>query len=245
MIVLNETLIVIVRGLIGFFSLLIFARVLGKQQISQLTFFDYVLGITIGSVAASLTTDLTSRAWLHWVGLITWSVVVFLLQIITIKSRPLAKHIDGEPVIVIMNGHLMNETMKKARYRTSDLLEQLRKKEVFDLSEVEFAVLETNGQLSVLKKSQYLPVTPQDLKIPTVYKGMSTELIYDGKIIEQNLKQVNLDRHWLEEELKKQGVTNPAEVFLALLNTQGNLFVDTYKDTVKQPLDVSDYSGPN
>ena len=205
--VLNETLIVIVRGLIGFFSLLIFARVLGKQQISQLTFFDYVLGITIGSVAATLTTDLTSRAWLHWVGLSTWSVVVFLLQVITLKSRPLAKHIDGEPVIVIMNGHLMNETMKKARYRTSDLLEQLRKKDVFDLTEVEFAVLETNGQLSVLKKSQYLPVTPQDLKIPTVYKGMSTELIYDGKIIEQNLKQVNLDRHWLEEELKKQGIT--------------------------------------
>jgi uncharacterized membrane protein YcaP (DUF421 family) len=244
-ITLNETIIVIVRGLIGFSSLLIFARILGKQQISQLTFFDYVLGITIGSIAATLTTDLTSRAWLHWVGLITWSVVVFLLQVITIKSRQLSKHIDGEPVIVIMNGHIMNDAMKKARYRLSDLLEQLRKKDVFDLTEVEFAVLETNGQLSVLKKSQYQPITPNDLQIPTKYKGMSTELIYDGKIIKQNLKQLNLDQQWLEKELKKQGINSPSEVFLASLNTEGNLFIDKYKDNIKTPINISDYPGPN
>lgn len=212
---------------------------------SQLTFFDYVLGITIGSVAATLTTDLTSRAWLHWVGLATWFVVVALLQLITLKSRPLAKAIDGEPVVVIMNGRIMENVMRKARFRTTDLLEQLRKKNVFDLSEVEFAVLEIDGQVSVLKKSQHLPVTPHDLKIPTVYKGMSAELIFDGKIVEQNLEQLNLDRSWLEKELKKQGINHPSEVFLALLNTQGNLFIDKYQDDVAKTIDISDYPGPN
>jgi len=241
----NETLIVIVRSLIGFFSLFIFTRILGKQQMSQLTFFDYVLGITIGSIAATLTTDLTSRAWLHWMGLAVWFSVVLLLQLITLKSRQLAKAIDGEPVVVIMNGQIMENAMRKARFRAADLLEQLRRQGVFDLSEVEFAVLENNGQVSVLKKSEYQPVTPHDLKLPTVYKGMSTELIFDGIVIEQNLKQLNLDRAWLDEELKKQGINHPSEVFLALLNTQGNLFVDRYKDDVAKTVDISDYPGPN
>ncbi|NLW56842.1 MAG: DUF421 domain-containing protein [Firmicutes bacterium] len=242
---MNETVIVIVRGLIGFFSLFLFTRILGKQQMSQLTFFDYVLGITIGSIAATLTTALTSRAWLHWVGLATWFLVVLLLQFITLKSRPLTKAIDGEPVVVIMNGQIMEDAMRKARFRISDLLEQLRKKDVFDLSEVEFAGLEIDGQVSVLKKSQYLPVTPHDLGLPTVYKGMSTELIFDGQVVEQNLKQLNLDRAWLDEELKKQGINDPSEVFLALLNTQGNLFIDKYQDGVGKTVDISDYPGPN
>ena len=245
MFLLNETLVVIVRGLIGFFSLLIFARLIGKQQVSQLTFFDYVFGITIGSIAATLTTDLTSRAWLHWVGLVTWTVVVLLVEVITLKSRPLAMMVDGEPVILIMNGHIMEKAMKQARFRLSDLLGELRKKNIFDLAEVEFAVLETSGQLSVLKKSQYQPVTPHDLNLPTTYKGMSTELIYDGKIVEQNLTDLKLDHQWLTAELEKQGIKDPAEVFVALLNTQGELFVDRYRDQVPQPVDVSDYPGPN
>jgi uncharacterized membrane protein YcaP (DUF421 family) len=236
---------VIVRSLIGFFSLLIFTRLLGKQQVSQLTFFDYVLGITIGSIAATLTTDLTSRAWLHWVGLLTWTIVVLLIEVITLKSRPLAKMVDGEPVILIMNGHLMEKAMEQARCRLTDLLGQLRNQGIFDLAEVEFAILETNGQLSVLKKSQYQPVTPHDLNLPTAYKGISIELIYDGKIVEQNLTDLNLDRQWLTTELKKQGINDPAEVFIALLNTKGELFVDRYRDQVQKPVDISDYPGPN
>ena len=125
---MNEALVVIVRGVIGFFTLLIFARLLGKQQLSQLSFFDYVLGITIGSIAASLTTDLTSRAWPHWVGLAVWTFLVGVLQLLTLKWRYASKYIDGEPTVVIMNGKIMENAMKKLRYRTSELLEQLRLK---------------------------------------------------------------------------------------------------------------------
>jgi len=244
-VLLNETLVVIVRGIIGFFTLLIFTRLLGKEQVGQLTFFDYIMGITIGSIAASLTVDLGSRAWPHWVGLLTWTVAALSMQWITIRWRYISKIIEGEPVVVIMNGKIMEDTMKKIRYRLSDLLVQLRDKGVFDLSHVEFAVLETDGKLSVLKKSQLLPVTPRDLNISTNYFGISSELIYDGVVIEENLKQVNLSPQWLESELQKQGISHPSQVFLASLNTTGELYIDTYKDYLKRIVDISDYPGPN
>jgi uncharacterized membrane protein YcaP (DUF421 family) len=241
----NEALVVLVRAIIGFFTLLIFARLLGKQQISQLSFFDYILGITIGSIAANLTTDLTSRTWPHWVGLAVWTILVVALQWITLKWRYASKYIDGEPTVVIMNGKIMENTMKKLRYRTSELLEQLRQKNVFDISQVEFAVMEVNGQLSVLKKSQHQPVTPQDLNISTDYQGIGTELIYDGVVVEQNLKQVNLNRTWLDNQLKSQGINDPSEVFLANLDTQGNLYIDKYQDHLKKLTDIGDYPGPH
>ena len=144
---MNEAAVVFVRGIIAFFILLIFARLLGKQQVSELTFFDYILGITIGSIAATLTTDLSSRAWPHWVGLATWTAAVWFLQWVSLRSRAVAKYINGEPVILIMNGQIMEKNLKKMRYTLDDLLIQLRHRGSFDLKEVEFALLETTGQL--------------------------------------------------------------------------------------------------
>ncbi|SJZ94875.1 YetF domain-containing protein [Selenihalanaerobacter shriftii] len=242
---MNETLVVIVRGLIALLTLLIFTRILGKQQISQLTYFDYILGITIGSTASTLTTDTTIRAWPHWVGLVVWVLAVMTLQVITLKSRKASKYVDGEPTIVIMNGKIMEDTMRKMRYRITDLLEQLRNKGVFNLSQVEFAILETNGKLSVLKKSQYQSVTPKDMNISTNYKGLSIELIYDGIILEQNLEQVNLDKTWLTSQLNQLGINDISSVILASLDTQGKLYVDTSNDNIEIPIDTSDYLGPN
>ncbi|HEX6593155.1 MAG TPA: DUF421 domain-containing protein [Bacillota bacterium] len=238
---MNETLVVIVRAIIGFFSLLIFTRMLGKQQISQLTFFDYILGITIGSIAATLTTDLTSRAWPHWVGLFAWAFLVYIIQLITLKWRKASVYIAGEPTIIIMNGKVMEGVMKKLRYRASDLLEQLRREGVFDIKEVEYAILETDGKFSVLKKSQHQPVTPNDLGITTPYKGLSTELIYDGQLFKTNLKQVDKDEEWLKNQLRARGFGSYREVFLAVIDASGNLFVDGYDDPMNHMTDISDY----
>lgn len=230
MIYLSEALIVLVRGIIGFFTLLIFARILGKQQISQLTFFDYVLGITIGSMASTLTTDLTSSAWAHWVGLLTWAVICFIMQWSTLKSKTISSYIDGEPTIVVMNGQVMEDAMKKMRFRLSDLLEQLRGKDVFDLKEVQFAVLEKDGQLSVLKKPEYIPVTPKDMNLYTGPGGLTITLIYDGTIIVKNLKVVNRDKEWLTDELRKKGINDVEDVFIASIDKTNNLYIDLYKD---------------
>lgn len=241
---MNEPLVVFIRGIIGFFTLLILTRALGKQQISQLTFFDYVYGITIGSIAASLTTDLSSKAWPHWVGLITWAGAVFLLQIVSVKSRRFAKYVIGEPTIVIMNGKIVEKAMKKMRYNADDLLEQLRIKSVFDISEVEYAILETNGNLSILKKPELLPLTPKDMNIKARSTGIGIELIYSGKILEQNLKQIDKDKAWLKAQLKKYKVKDPADVFLAVVNQNGKLNVFKYNEKIKKIIDIGDYKGP-
>lgn len=241
---MNEGLVVFVRSIIGFFSLLIFAKILGKQQISQLTFFDYVLGITIGSIAASLTTDLSSRAWPHFVGLFTWALLGYLMEYITMKWRYAAKYIDGEPTIVIMGGKIMENALRKMKYTVSDIMALLRNKDVFDLSEVDFAIIEPNGQLSVLKKPEYEPLTAKDMNISKSPTGISTELIYDGMLIEQNLKQLNKSKKWIMHELKLQGIKHISEVFLATLTPSGSLYVDKYKDHITKITDIGDYKGP-
>lgn len=227
---MNEALIVIVRGIIAFFTLLIFARILGKQQISQLTFFDYIVGITIGSMASTLTTDLTSTAWSHWIGLLVWTCASFILQIITLKSKAAGEYLDGKPTLVIMDGKILEDSMKKSRYRLSELLEQLRSKDVFDLNQVAFAILEKDGQLSVLKKPEFQPATPKDLNLKPDVNIIGTELIYDGILIEQNLKNINKNRNWLMSQLKKQGINSCSEVFVATFNAPDKLYIDLYKD---------------
>jgi uncharacterized membrane protein YcaP (DUF421 family) len=231
---MNEGLIVLVRGIIGFFTLLIFTRTLGKQQVSQLTFFDYVVGITIGSTASTLTTDLTSSAWSHWVGLLTWTVLCLILQLITVKSKNAEKYLDGEPTLVISNGKILEKSMKKFRYTIGDLLSQLRDKDIFDIDDVAYAVLEKDGQLSILKKPECDFVTPKDLKIKTAGATIDIELIYDGVILKDKLASINRNEKWLMIKLKKQSIYNTADVFLATYNASSGLFIDLYDDHIEQ-----------
>jgi len=241
---LNEGLVVVVRSVIGFFSLLIFTRIIGKEQISQLTFFDYVLGITIGSIAASLTTDLSSRAWPHWVGLLVWAALGYLMEVITLKWRYAAKVLEGEPDIIIMNGKILEKSLKKAKYRASDILELLRNQGIFNLNEVSYAIIESNGKLSVLKKPENQPLTPKTMNIQVKDEGMSIELIYDGILFTENLTQISKNKAWLMEQLKAEGINDISEVFLAVFNPDGTLYVDKYDDHIQKPIDVGDYKGP-
>lgn len=241
---MNEGLVVFVRAIIGFFSLLIFARIIGKEQISQMTFFDYILGITIGSIAAELTTDLSSRAWPHWVGLITWAALGFIMEKISMRWRYAAKILEGEPTIVIMNGKIMEDVLRKMKYSVSDVLVLLRNKDVFNPNEVAYAIIEPNGNISVLKKPEYLSLTPKDMNIKVKASGIATEMIYDGIVIKENLRQLNKDEKWLYSELKKHGVKDPTEVFLLTLDPGGNLYIDKYEDHIKKVTDIGDYKGP-
>ncbi len=209
-----------------------------------MTFFDYILGITIGSIASEATIDLSSRAWPHFIGLLSWAVLAYLMQFISLKWRYAAKVIEGEPVIVIMKGKIMDKVLKKMKFRISDVLVLLRNQGIFDLNEVDYAILEPNGSLSVLKKPEYLPLTPKDMNIEVKPTGISTELVYDGKIIEQNLRQMNKDKKWLINQLKKHGIKDVSEAFLVTLNDAGSLYVDKYNDSIKRVKDIGDYKGP-
>lgn len=220
---------VVINSLVVFFLLIILSRIIGRKLLSQMSFFDFVIGITIGTIGATFVTVETRGFW------VLLSPVVLTLAVITsgylsLKSIPLRKLLEGEPVIVIQNGKIFERNLKRLRYNTDDLMMQLRVKNIFDLSEVEFAVLEPHGQLSVLKKSQNQPITPQDLGLSTQYKGLSSEIIRDGKVVEQNLKQNNLSYEWLFKELQSQNIRHFEEVLLATLSTDGKLYVDLRSD---------------
>lgn len=217
------------KSALVFVMLMVLTRVIGKKLLSQLTFFDFVIGITIGTIGGAYVVVMVKGMWVLLSPIIL-TVLTFLFGLISLKHLGFRKLIEGEPVVVIQNGKLFEKNMAKLRYHIDDLEMQLREKGIFNFGEVEFAVLEPHGQLSVLKKSQNLPVTPQDLGIHTKYKGMATELIKDGDLLKQNLSQNNLSEKWLFDELKKQNITNLSEVIYAALNTDGALFIDKKND---------------
>ena len=120
----------------------------------------------------------------------------------------------------------------------------MRNQGVFDPNEVDFAIIESNGQLSILKKAEHLPLTPKDMNITVKNSGISTELIYDGILIEENLRQLNKDKAWLMSELKAHGINNVSEVFLVTLNPEGSIYIDKYDDHITKVTDIGDYKGP-
>ncbi|MEQ6378568.1 DUF421 domain-containing protein [Bacillaceae bacterium S4-13-58] len=241
---LDETMIVIVRVFISFFTLLIFTRILGKQEVGQLSFFDYINGITIGSIAATLATDLSTKAWVHWVGLAGFAGLTGLLQIITIKHRYAGKIIDGEPTIVIQDGKILEKNLKKMRLKFNELMMLLRQHGVFDITEIDTAIFEVNGKLSIIQRPEFRHVTPKDLQLTPSPLRLSTEVIQDGIVLKQNLKQRKKDVEWLENQLKVQGVSDIKEVSYALILPNEQLYVDKIEDNVSSEQDIGDYKGP-
>jgi len=230
----------VLKALIAFVVIMIMTRWLNKEQLSQLTFYDWIVGITIGSIAGNLATDPEGRTLEHIVVLVVFSAAAFFTGLITEKSRPLRKIIEGEPTVVIHNGRILEHNMAKLHYNVDNLLSQLRQKNVFNIEDVEFALLEGNGGLSVLLKSQKRPLTPSDLGVPTGYEGLSSEIIVDGRVIYQNLKQNQLDEQWLITELRKRGYNSPRDIVLATLSSDGQLYIDDKKDETEHMADVSD-----
>nr|WP_315988188.1 DUF421 domain-containing protein [Desulforamulus aquiferis] len=207
--------------------------------------FDYITGITIGSLTANMVVNLDIRAWNNWLGLSLFILFTIIMQYTTLKFRYLNKVIVGEPTVVINNGEILENNMRRMRFTVSDLTERLRQKNIFNISDVEFAILESSGKLSIQKKSQYQPLTPKDMGIPTEYKGVCTEVIQEGEILEVNLKQINLNKTWLLKELKeKHNIANIRDVFYAEVDTSGILYIDLYKEKSKSFTNPSDYKGP-
>lgn len=231
---------VAIRTISAFIVILVVTRLLEKEQLGQLTFYEYITGITIGSLAADMAIYSMVSPLLIMMSLLVFSALTWLSGWISLKSRVARKLLEGEPTIVMQNGKIMEENMSRIRYNVDDLLVQLRNKDVFNPADVEFAILEPHGQLSVLLKSSKKPVTREDMQVPTQYEGICSELIMDGEIIYQNLQQNSLDEAWLINELKKQGINSPENIMLASLDTSGNLFVDRKHDNLHVEVRVQD-----
>jgi uncharacterized membrane protein YcaP (DUF421 family) len=169
---MDQLILVTWKSILIFLLLLLLTRFIGKKLLSQITYFDFVIGITIGTIGGAYVVAMVKGSWVLLSPIIL-AICTFLTGFITLKNLRLRKLIEGEPVVVIQNGKILEKNLVRLRYHLDDLEMQLREQGVFDVNEVEFAVLEPHGQLSVLKKSQNLPVTPNDLNLSTNYKGMS------------------------------------------------------------------------
>ena len=213
----------LIKAIVSFISLLFLTRLMGRRHLSQITFFDYIVGITIGSIVATIISDRTVNIWDGVISTLVWALMSMIVSYLNLKSIVLRKLTDGEPKIVIKNGIIDDKKLEKSGYNIGDLLMQLRQKDVFDLEEVEFALLEPNGDLSVLKKSQYNSVTPKDLNINTKYKGLITEVILNGNILKSHLKMLKKDKAWLIKQLKASKINKIEDVIYAGVSEDGKL----------------------
>lgn len=197
---------VFIRSFLGFSFLLLLTRWMGKKQMAQLTYFDYVTGITIGSIAAAAAVERDVHLFDSLVGLTFWTLFTVLLNVVILRSRKVRKVLDGEPCLIVYNGQILEQNMQQMKYSIDDLLEELRQKDVFSISDVQFAILESSGMLSIQMKPEKQPLVRQDMNIFVPAQTLPVELIMDGQIIKQNLKQKHLTEAWLIGELTKRGI---------------------------------------
>jgi len=225
---------IVFRSLGALAILFLMTRILGKKQISQLTFFEYVLGITLGELAGFISTDIEGHYFYGLTALFVWFIVPFGLEFLTLKSRKLRHWFEGRGRVVIKEGKVLEDNLKKERLTADELLEQLRGKNVFNVADVEFAVMETNGELSVLLRKEKQPITPSHMGQKVVNEVEPQIVIMDGKYIDEPLATLGLSRGWLNAELEKIGVT-VENVFLAQVDAYQQLWVDLFDDKLKVP----------
>ena len=196
------------------------------KQVAQLEFFDYITGITIGSIAAELATTLENPWWKPTISMFIFGAVTVGLSFLTRAMSRTRKFINGTPTIILNNGKLYRENMKKAKLELSEFMLLCRQEGYFDLNDIQTAVFEYNGKLSVLPVSTKRPLNPEDMKLNPQPEHIGTEIIMDGRIMDENLKRKGLNDEWLKKEMKKQGYKHAKEIFLGICydNNQLTLF---------------------
>lgn len=225
-----EVLLVALRSLFAFTSLFILILFLRNKHLSQFTFIDYVVGITIGSIAASLSVELENRTVSVFAGLMVWGLLPQLLGWYYLKYQGIRRALDSGPTIVIKRGKILEENLQKEFLNLEDLQMHLRIQGIFNLNEVEFAVMEKNGQLSVLRKRDKQPLTLSDLGVKPLKQGAPLVLISDGRLLRRTLATSPYTEEWLLRELEKRGIRDISQVVLAQVDTSGLLYVDLRED---------------
>lgn len=216
---------VIPRSLFAIILLYLVTKLIGRKQLSELSLFDYVIGISIGNFAAEMIINMDTPYYYGCIAMITFGLVAYLVSIITMKSIKLRRLIIGTPTIVIQNGKILESNLKKLKMDINDLLEQIRIGGVFDLSEVEYAIEEANGKLTIMKKSMYNPLTPNDMNIKVKRTDLVANIIIDSKVLKNNLKNMNKTEEWLEQELKIKGYRDLKKILLATLDINEKLTI--------------------
>lgn len=208
----------------SFGVLFLSAKLIGHKQIAQLDFFDYITGITIGSIAAEMATEL-EEPWKPLTAMLLYGGITALLSVITNHLPRSRKYLNGTPTILMDHGKLYRENLKKAKLDLSEFMVLCRQQGYFDLSNIQTAVFEYNGKLTILPVSSQRPVTPHDMGLDPEQELLFTELIMDGRILEDNLKRMGLDLTWLDKQLERRHVSSAEDVFLAVCDRNLNFML--------------------
>ena len=213
---------VILTSLLSVLALFVIAKIMGHKQLAQLDFFDYISGITIGSIAAELATEL-EEPLNPLIALAIYGVVSILLSLVTHKLPKTRKYINGSPTILMNDGKLYRENFKKSKLDLSEFMVLCREQGYFELSDIQTAIFEHNGKLSILPVSTKRPITPEDMSLQPKPAHINNEVIMDGRVLDENLKRMGVDANWLDKKLKEEGYKSAKEVFLGLCDNEKRL----------------------
>jgi len=228
------TYIIITGRIISIMLLfLVMTLMTGRRKIGEVPVFDFLVVITLASVVGADIADPEVKHLPTVYAVILIILMQYLYGALIIKNRKLGKLLTFEPVVVIENGQFVKSSLRKLKYSVDTILTMLREKDVFDVNEVEFAIIESTGHLSVLKKSQFQPVTSKEIKLNTEYKGLSIPIIVEGEVYKENLRKLNLSKDWLLEQLQKSGINSEYTVFYAAINTEGKLYISKGQEDTK------------
>lgn len=215
---------IIFRSVFAFVILFIITKLLGKRQMSQLSLFDYVVGISIGNFASEMAINLEANYLNAMTAMVVFGICALIVSISTMKSIVLRRIFTGKPTVIIQHGKLIYENMKRNKYDTNDLIEEARSNGYFDLNEIEFAILEANGRVSFLPKGEYKNVTIKDMNLKVEKQGLCANVIVDGNIMENHLKSIGKDKEWLIHKLKIKG-KEVQDILLATVDINDKLLI--------------------
>lgn len=229
-----EWLNILLRSAVLFVLALVLVRLIGKRLTSPLTFFDLVTGIVIGVIAAAISLNLVANLAHGLIALVVWTAFPALIYLLAIKYKAVRDIVQGKETVLINHGKVLEDKLLESRYTPEDLMSQLRKKNVFNFADVEFAVLEPTGDISVMLKKDKQPVTAKTMGLQVGMESVPQTVMLDGIMMDEPLTAMGLNRHWLHTELEKVGVA-PENVFIGQVDSAGQLYLDLFDDAIQVP----------
>ena len=228
---MSDFLNICFRTILVLVILFFITKMMGKKQISELNFFDYVVGITIGSIAADISLDIEKDMIAGIAALFIYGGISYIISLVSMKSILARRFFIGVPTVLVEKGKIIESGLRKAKIDVNDLLMEARENGYFNLDEIDYALMEVNGNISFLPKEKEKPVTKKDMKIKCSNEGLTVNGIIDGKYMVNNMKAINKDKEWLDHELKVNGYDNYDNILLATIDN--NYKVTIYEKNVK------------
>lgn len=229
--IMSDFLNICFRTILILIILFFITKMMGKKQISELNFFDYVVGITIGSIAADISLDIEKNMIAGITALFIYGFISYIISFVSIKSILARRFFIGVPTVLVEKGKIIESGLKKSKIDVNDLLMVARENGYFNLDEIDYALMEVNGNISFLPKEKEKPVTKRDMKIKCSNEGLTVNAIIDSKYMANNMKAINKDKEWLDHELKVNGYDNYDNILLATIDN--NYKVTIYEKNVK------------